>query len=54
MLSICKIAPDVVTILFMVIVKSCAGLVPPRLAPDTVMVSSGSYPDPPELTDATL
>ena len=53
MLSICKIAPDVVSILSIVMVRSCAGLVPPKLAPETAMVSFGSYPDPPLEIEAT-
>ena len=53
-LSICNIAPDTASILSTFKVKSCKGVVPPRFAPERVMVSPGSYPEPPELIEVTL
>ena len=52
-LSICNIAPDTASILSTFKVKLCDGVVPPRLAPERVMVSPGSYPEPPELIELT-
>ena len=50
-LSICNIAPDTASILSTFKVKSCKGVVPPRFAPERVMVSPGSYPEPSEVIE---
>ena len=52
-LSTCNIAPDTASILSTFKVKSCDGVVPPRSEPDRVIVSPGSYPEPPELIELT-